>query len=191
MREMYARHAAKHQTKDKINLLKSSSLLQHWTMYQLVKIAYKMKKRSFDKGSVIIQQGERMEHLWIIKSGTVRIVQKGIRNDVNARNGRKNSKEPVSVDIADLGAKDMIGLIECIDESAKKSQREAIVLTTSELFFCTVSEPSRRMHLVCFVFDFCSRTTTILCSLSFFRQLLVQDARTFSLVEQVVERRRT
>eukprot|EP00585_Thalassiosira_rotula_P001755 CAMPEP_0196134162 /NCGR_PEP_ID=MMETSP0910-20130528/3125_1 /TAXON_ID=49265 /ORGANISM="Thalassiosira rotula, Strain GSO102" /LENGTH=442 /DNA_ID=CAMNT_0041393993 /DNA_START=36 /DNA_END=1364 /DNA_ORIENTATION=- len=163
MREMYARHAAKHQTKDKINLLKSSSLFQHWTMDQLVKIAYVMKKRCFDKGSVIIQQGERMEHLWIIKSGTVRIIQKGIRNDVNARNGRRNSKEPVSVDIADLGAKDMIGLIECIDESAKKSQREAIVLTASELFFVP---------------------------LSFFRPLLVQDACTFSLAEQVVERRR-
>lgn len=38
MREMYARNAAKHQTKDKINLLKSNALFSNWTMDQLVKV---------------------------------------------------------------------------------------------------------------------------------------------------------
>jgi len=135
MREMYARHSAKHQTKDKICLLKSSLLFQHWTIDCLVKVAYVMQKRCFEKGSTIIQQGERMEHLWIINDGTVRIIQKGIRNDVKSKNGRKQSKQLLSVDIADLGAKDLIGLIECVDESVKKSQREAVALTTSEVFF--------------------------------------------------------
>ena len=97
-------------------------------------MAYVMKKRCLEKGSTIIQQGERMEHLWIIKGGKVRIIQKGIRNDAN-RNGRKQSKQPISVDIADLEQLDVIGLIECMDESVKKSQREAVALVAAELFF--------------------------------------------------------
>jgi hypothetical protein len=35
MSEMFARHSAKHQTKDKISFLKETLLFKHWTMDQL------------------------------------------------------------------------------------------------------------------------------------------------------------
>lgn len=172
MSEMFARDSAKHQTKDKLNLLKGSPPFQHWSMDQLVKLAYAMKKKSFEKGSVIVQQGERMENLWIIQEGRVRIshnvippssintIQQGIRNG-----SRRQSKEPITVDIANLGAHDAIGLVESIEESIslKKSNRNAIALVATEVFFVP---------------------------LSFFKPFL-KDSRTHAVVEQVAERRRT
>ena len=171
MSEIFARDAAKHQTKDKLNLLKGSPPFQHWSMDQLVKLAYAMKKKSFEKGGVIVQQGERMENLWIIKEGRVRIshnvippssidsIQQGIRSGV-----RKQPKEPITVDIANLGANDAIGLVESIEESItlKKSNRNAIALVATEVFFVP---------------------------LSFFKPFL-QDSRTHAVVEQMVERRK-
>jgi len=137
MSEMFARHSAKHQTKDKINLLRGSSLFKHWTMDQLVKMAYAMKKKSFEKGATIVQQGERMEHLWVIKMGNIRISHKVIPPNTiqKGSKGTSRAKHPINVDIADLGAKDLIGLIESMEESAKKSQREAVALTRTETFF--------------------------------------------------------
>ena len=90
-----------------------------------------MKKRCFERGSTVFAQGERIDHLYIIKHGCVRISHKGIRNDAK-RNG---PKQPISVEIANLGARDVIGLIECMDESLKKSPREAVSSTAVELFF--------------------------------------------------------
>ena len=112
-------------------------------MDQLVKLAYSMKKKCFDKGCIIVEQGERMDQLWIIKQGLVRVshrvipansiddIQRGIRS------GRKERKsnEPVTVDIADLGATDAIGLVESIEESVKKSHREVTALSKTEIFF--------------------------------------------------------
>lgn len=172
MSHMFARDSAKHQTKDKLNLLKGSPPFQHWSMDQLVKLAYAMKKKSFEKGSVIIQQGERMENLWIIQEGRVRIshnvippssidtIQQGIRSG-----GRKQPKEPITVDVANLGANDAIGLVESIEESIslKKSNRNAIALVATEVFFVP---------------------------LSFFKPFL-KDSRTHAVVEQVAERRTT
>lgn len=141
-------HSAKHQTKDKINLLKSISLFQHWSMDQLVKLAYAMKKKSFEKGSHIIIQGERMEHLWLIKSGSVRIshkvvppnsikLKKVVHSELSHGSGgsRKQPKQPITVDIADLGPKDCFGLIESMEESVKKSQRDACCNAATEMFF--------------------------------------------------------
>jgi len=170
LNDMFARDAAKHQTKDKLNLLKGSPPFQHWSMDQLVKLAYAMKKKSFEKGSVIVQQGERMENLWIIQEGRVRIshnvippssidtIQQGIRNG-----GRKQPKEPITVDIANLGANDAIGLVESIEESItlKKSNRNAIAMVATEVFFVP---------------------------LSFFKPFL-KDSRTRAVVEQMAERR--
>jgi len=172
MDEMFARDSAKHQTKDKLNLLKGSPPFQHWSMDQLVKLAYAMKKKSFEKGSVIVQQGDRMENLWIIQEGRVRIshnvippssidtIQQGIRNG-----GRKQPKEPITVDVANLGANDAIGLVESIEESItlKKSNRNAIAMVATEVFFVP---------------------------LSFFKPFL-KDSRTHAVVEQVAERRIT
>ncbi|KAL9183122.1 hypothetical protein ACHAXT_004909 [Thalassiosira profunda] len=166
MSEMFARHSAKHQTKDKINLLKSSSLFRHWTMDQLVKFAYAMKKKTFDRGSTVIEQGERMEHLWIIQSGGVRISHRVVppSSGMDAlRGGRKQLREPITVEIAHLGPRDMIGLVESADEGAKKSQREAVALTAVETFFLP---------------------------LSFVKPFLAEDAATRSLVDRVAQRRR-
>ena len=48
MREMFARHAAKHQTKDKIALLRSSLLFKHWTMDQLVRMSSQPGRATLD-----------------------------------------------------------------------------------------------------------------------------------------------
>lgn len=147
MSEMFARHSAKHQTKDKIAFLKESTLFKHWTMDQLVKLAYAMKKKQFSKGSAIVQQGERLENLWIIRDGVVRIshkvtpsndirsIGKSMDDSLNSRNRRGNAQQALCVDIADLGANDVIGLIESLDASIKKSQREVVALCTTEMFF--------------------------------------------------------
>ena len=166
MDEMFARDSAKHQTKDKLNLLKGSPPFQHWSMDQLVKLAYAMKKKSFEKGSVIVQQGERMENLWIIQEGRVRISHNVIPPSSidTIQRGRKQPKEPITVDVANLGAHDAIGLVESIDESIslKKSNRNAIALVAAEVFFVP---------------------------LTFFKPFL-KDSRTHAVVEQVAERRK-
>ena len=169
MSEMFARDSAKHQTKDKLNLLKGSPPFQHWSMDQLVKLAYAMKKKSFEKGSVIIQQGERMENLWLIQEGRVRISHNVIPpssiDTIQRGGGRNQPKEPITVDVANLGANDAIGLVESIEESItlKKSNRNAIAMVATEVFFVP---------------------------LSFFKPFL-QDSRTHAVVEQMAERRKT
>ena len=168
MDEMFARDSAKHQTKDKLNLLKGSPPFQHWSMDQLVKLAYAMKKKTFEKGSVIVQQGERMENLWIIQEGRVRISHIVIPPssiDTIQQGCRKQPKESITVDVANLGAHDAIGLVESIEESIslKKSNRNAIALVATEVFFVP---------------------------LSFFKPFL-KDSRTHAVVEQVAERRQT
>lgn len=76
---------------------------------------------------------------------------------------REEQKQPpISVDPADLGKNDVIGLIECLDESVKKSRREAVAMCSTELFFL---------------------------SMTFFKRFLTQDARTFATVEKVDGRR--
>ena len=143
MSEIFARHSAKHQTKDKIGFLKESLLFKHWTMDQLVKMAYSMKKKDYPKGSEVVRQGERMEYVWLVKEGMVRISHK-----VHSSQGRRpksgrlqvdenndvSSGQSLTVDVADLGQHDCIGLVESLDEK-KKSQREATTLCSSEFFF--------------------------------------------------------
>ena len=174
MSEMFARHSSKHQTKDKISFLKKSILFEHWTMDQLIKMAYAMKKRQYEKGSVIIRQGERMEYCWLIKEGAVRISHR-----VNASQGRKSvrqsrtsyvderneaAEQSLIVDVADLGSPDCIGLVESMDDNARKSQRDAVALSsTTELFFLPMT---------------------------FFRSMISQDVKTLSIIEKVVHRRK-
>jgi CRP-like cAMP-binding protein len=168
---MFARHAAKHQTKDKINFLKQCVLFNHWTMDQLVKMAYAMKKKHFDPGAEVVRQGERVEYCWLINEGVVRISHR-----VNASKGSKSKErslyvdvsddmpeQSITVDIADLRANDCIGLIESMDEQTRKSQRDAVTLCSAELYFLPMS---------------------------FFRSIISHDATTFSLIEKVVKRRK-
>jgi CRP-like cAMP-binding protein len=171
MAELFARHAAKHQTKDKISFLKESILFKHWTMDQLVKMAYAMKKKQFDPGAEVVKQGERVEYCWLIKEGAVRISHR-----VNATKGRKTRghssyvdvrdgapEQSITVDIADLRANDCIGLVESMDEQTRKSQRDAVTLCSAELYFLPMS---------------------------FFRSMISQDATTSALIEKVVQRRK-
>ena len=145
MSEMFSRHSSKHQTKNKISLLKESSLFKHWSITQLVKMAYAMKKKQYGKGNEIIRQGERMEYVWMIKEGAVRISHIVNTNKGGKHSTRKNipmlvdetatSESRLVVDIADLGRNDCIGLVESVDENVKKSQREVVALCQTELFF--------------------------------------------------------
>ena len=112
---------------------------------QLLNVAYNMKKKSFERGEKIVEQGERMESAWLIKEGSVRIshkvvppnsfeeIQQGLSNGKRA-GGRTELKQVVSIDLADLGTSDIVGLVELLDESAKKSQREVIAVTNTDMF---------------------------------------------------------
>ena len=157
-----------------LSLLKSSLPFKHWSMDMLVKLAYAMKKKVFDTGNVIIQQGDRIEHLWIIADGKVRISHNVIppssidtlrSGGSNVRGRNRQPKQPITVDVADLFERDCIGLIESMEESTttKKSERDAIAMCTTEMFFVP---------------------------LTFFKSFLAQDAKTLAIIEQVVERRK-
>jgi len=141
MSDVFAHHSAKHQTKDKISFLQESLLFKHWAMDQLIKMAYAMKRRHYDKGSKVICQGQRMEYVWLIKQGAVRVSHivsraKSIQKyKPNCAQEQDVASVSLVIDLADLGQTDCIGLIESIDENAKKSQREAVTLCASELFF--------------------------------------------------------
>jgi hypothetical protein len=143
--EMIARHAVMHQTRDKIYLLASSPLFRHCRMDQLIELAYAMRKKSFEGGEAIVRQGERVDHVWMIKNGIVRILHnvlpptrsegivQGMCNDAHKR---RQLKAPISVYIVDLRAREVIDLTECIEESSTRmSQAEAVALTKTEVFF--------------------------------------------------------
>lgn len=104
-----------------------------------------MRKKSFEGGEEIVRQGERVDHVWMIKNGIVRILHnvlpptrsegivQGMCNDAHKR---RQLKAPISVDIADLRAREVIDLTECIEESSTRmSQAEAVALTKTEVFF--------------------------------------------------------
>ena len=146
MKELFPRHAAKHLTKEKLDLLRSSFLFQHWTTDQLIKLAYAMKKKSYTDGAVIASEGEHIEFLYIIQRGRVmvRSAVKGgatISNNKSSTskrpldsaqdsNNNKNipSESPQNVDIAILGDGDVIGLVEAATKS--KKMRRTIVAAT-------------------------------------------------------------
>ena len=59
-------------TRDKIDLIQP--IFRHWAMDRLVELACAMKKKSFEGGDKIVRQGERVDHVWMIKNGIVRIL---------------------------------------------------------------------------------------------------------------------
>jgi len=69
MSEMYALHASKNQTKDKIKFLKRSFLFNSWSMDELVKLAYALKKKEFSRGENLAKQGDRSESVYLIIKG--------------------------------------------------------------------------------------------------------------------------
>ncbi len=145
MSEMFARHSEKHHTKEKIDSLKKSILFKHWPMDQIVKVAYAMKKKQFEKGSTVIQQGDRVDCLWIIRDGVVRVSHRVpspydlrgrdilFNQSGKLKDGKDQSES--SIEIANLGRNDVIGLIESLEPAVRKSTREVVALCDTEMFF--------------------------------------------------------
>ena len=73
MQEMFPRHTKKHQTNDKIAFLKKSIIFGHWPMDQLVKMAYAMKQKVYQKGIVLARQGNRADFVSIVRKGKIKI----------------------------------------------------------------------------------------------------------------------
>ena len=110
--EMFGRDINKHQTKEKVDFLKSSFVFSVWSVDQLVFLSYEMRKLDFSAGHLIVEQGDKNETIWIIKSGSVQISVK-----VEKR-GTKSPKKKL-VDIATLSANDVFGIVEALDGSSK------------------------------------------------------------------------
>lgn len=108
-------------------------------MDELVKFAYSMRKKIYGKGTVIMNQGDRVDSVAIIKKGVVKIIHKMITQ-------RKSKIMPiekisfipnpddVAIEIAEIGPHDLIGAVEAIT-NAKKMRNEVIAQTQVEVFF--------------------------------------------------------
>ena len=126
---------------EQIAFLKSSLLFNQWSMDELVKLAYAMKKKAFSKGAIIFKQGERSECIAIVKKGRISVVQKmtnhenkkGVVTLSEAKNTEMKSSKDLIVHIAELGAHDMFGIVE-LCRGFKKMKREALALTLVEVF---------------------------------------------------------
>lgn len=134
MTEMFGLHATRHQMKDKIAYLKTSPLFEHWSFDQQVQMAYSMKKVTYEKGSVIAQEGDRVDQVWIIKKGRVLVSthmsnsavtaatkKAGTKMTASKKNseGNSNSNTHTKIEIADLTSGDMFGLVEVITGTKK------------------------------------------------------------------------
>ena len=119
-------------------------------MDQLVKMAYAMKKKEFSKGSVVARQGERADVVWFIEKGKLAVVQHMVsktnkKQDFRMKDDADNTKEELSqpvnmskakvtVDIAELGAHDIFGIVEALGNE-KKMKRQAYALSYLETFY--------------------------------------------------------
>lgn len=115
-------------------MLRESILFSQWSMDQLVKMAYAMKKRQYSKGTSLVRQGDRADFVYVVNKGKIAILKKMINQankQITASNGiTKGSSAEISVDIAELGPHDIFGLVELFG-SSKKMKREAYALTTN------------------------------------------------------------
>ena len=97
-------------------------------------MAYAMKKKSYTKGTTITKQGDRVEIVVMIKTGSIKIVQKlnkGSKKTAKLSDGA-NSDE-IIVEIAELCSNDIFGIVEVL-ENLKKMKREAIASTDVDGF---------------------------------------------------------
>ena len=134
MTGMFARHASRHQTKDKIAFLKASFLFNQWSMDQLVLMAYSMKKMVYEKGSKIASEGDRADQVWIIRKGKMMITVTGKEPSHHLKiDSEMNHKTTGVIEIAELGNSDIFGLVEVISGS-KKMKRAAVAMTCAEVF---------------------------------------------------------
>ena len=101
-----------------------------------MKMAYAMKKKVYSKGGVIFSQGDRSECVAIIKKGKISIVQKMANHEskkATVTHMKKDSSNDIAVHIAELGAHDMVGIVE-LCKGFKKMKREVSALTLVEVF---------------------------------------------------------
>jgi CRP-like cAMP-binding protein len=162
MSEMYSFHASKNQTKDKITYLKKSFLFAAWSIDQLVKLAYGMKKKEYKRGEIIAAQGAKVEHVYLIVKGKVKLT---ISNEVELtgfnEKGEKTGMTNKVVDIAELGDNDIFGLVE----------------------FATVSHTYTRS------FTTMAPCEVFVISLSLFSSLMAMSKPTKEIVQKVVQKR--
>ena len=157
MAELFPRHAAKHSTKDKLDLLRSSFLFCHWTADQLIKLAYAMKKRSFAEGTTIASEGDHVESVYFVRKGRVKVQSavKGGKNsspsinlvnrckkrpigaiddeEITNDNAARESKSARDIDIAFLGDGEIVGLVELASKS-KKMRRSVLATKHTDMF---------------------------------------------------------
>ena len=126
LKEMFGRDIGKHQTKEKVDFLKSSFLFSMWSVDQLVEMSYGMKKQEFSPGSLLVREGERAENILIIKKGQIR-VSIDTKKDIKSANG------DTLVEVAMLGESDLFGIVEAF-QNIKKMKRSATALTAVEVF---------------------------------------------------------
>jgi len=137
---MFARHASRNQTKDKIAFLKSSFLFNQWSMDQLVLMAYSMKKVPYEKGSRIVREGDRVDQIWIIRKGKMMISVAGKDTTHPLRSfTSKDQKKYGTIEIAELSSSDIFGLIEVVS-GIKKMKRSATAVTPIEAFIISTTK---------------------------------------------------
>ena len=140
MRVLYTKHSSKHQTKDKISFLRKCILFQDWSYDDLVKISFAMRKRKYAKGSVISNQGDRFDKIFMISNGSIHISHKMTKISNKSLSNTEKDKD-VIIEIAELSSTDhdIFGIVEIINGS-KKYKRKATALTDVETYSVDASD---------------------------------------------------
>ncbi len=118
-------------------------------MDELVKLAYSMRKKTYNKGTLILKQGDRVDSVTMLKKGSTKIIHKMNKQrpaKAVSYNGRKESilstasSKPsietleVSIDIAEVGPNDLLAIVEAMT-SCKKMRNDVFAQCEVEVFF--------------------------------------------------------
>jgi CRP-like cAMP-binding protein len=106
-----------------------------------------MRKKDYSKGSIILRQGDRVDSIALVKKGAVKIVHKmtkqrtnkllhleNRRDSVNVSSQTSSEPVEITVDIAEIGPHDLIGVVEAMT-NAKKMRNEAYAQSQLEVFY--------------------------------------------------------
>ncbi|GMI36981.1 hypothetical protein TrCOL_g2519 [Triparma columacea] len=162
MSEMYALHASKNQTKHKIKFLKMCFLFNTWSMDELVRMAYAMKRKEIVKNGALVKQGDKAEYVFLVIKGKVKL---SINSEATLKNasGEKIGTANKMVEIAELSEGDIVGLVEAFD-GKKTMERSIHAIGAGVEVFC--------------------------CNMQNFELMLRQVPKTYKLVEKIVLRRK-
>ena len=162
MIEMFDRDATEHQTKEKLAFLMSSFLFSQWSKNQLIKLAYEMKIKSFGKDTTIGLEGEHIQSIYMIKKGKVKVSKRINSNHGTEVFGRDDAPSRRAIDIAELGERDLFGIVEVLTKS-RKWKREVTTHKHVQVYSILINK---------------------------FVSLLNQESRTTKLLSRVVQKRR-